>query len=373
MTQRVRTRIALMLYPKRFWLLVTFGAVLTATFWLGSRYPQLLHLAEASDTLATERFATIEPLLSLESGLSYFQKVVANVGNWLYANRLGMTFGILFGALLLTILRTLETYQPRSPFTSSIFGIAMGAPLGVCVNCAAPIAAGMSRGGGTLASSLSTMFSSPTLNVIVLVMTFSLFPLQLGVIKVGLGLAFLLFVLPMLVRYFADPARGSDQEQTDASIATECTLSDPTGRTSESWPVALSSVISGFIGNLWYLLKLTVPLMLFAGFLGAIIMSAIPLENLAAIEVTFAGVLIVVAVGLMLPMPIAFDVLLSQALFVAGLPLEYVSILLFTLGIHSVLSFGIVARMHSYKLATAIFAVLAGFGVVSAYVVGLGT
>ena len=64
----------------------------------------------------------------------------------------------------------------RSGFVNTLIGVAVGAPLGVCVNCSAPVAKGMHDGGARLETTLATMFSSPTLNIIVLTMLFSIFP-----------------------------------------------------------------------------------------------------------------------------------------------------------------------------------------------------
>ena len=66
--------------------------------------------------------------------------------------------------------------------------MAMGAPLGVCVNCAAPIAKGMYAGGARAESTLSAMVASPTLNVIVLTMLFSILPFYMAVMKIALSL-----------------------------------------------------------------------------------------------------------------------------------------------------------------------------------------
>lgn len=365
MTDTSSDRAALLLYPKRFWLLAMTVLMLSAAFWTASRYPHLLHLAETSHGFVPTSLVAPEPLLAIAPDAAYLEKVALNSVNWLYANRLGMGFGLLLGALLLTLLRTVGRPRSTSIYLNTAYGIVLGAPLGVCVNCAAPIAAGMSRGGSALATSMSTMFSAPTLNVIALAMTFSLFPVQLGLIKLGLSLAFLLITLPWLAHRFPDAPQPSRQGLAGDMDDLSCVMPTPVPRTNESWREVFESTGSALFANAWYLVRLTVPLMIAAGFLGAAITSAIPVGDLPAVDVSIVGMLLFVTVGLLLPMPIVFDVMLSQALYAAGLPLPYVACLLFTLGVHSVFSFAVVAKMHSLHLASTVFLVLMVLGLMS--------
>ncbi len=166
MTETASAQAALLLYPKRFWLLAITVLMLSTAFWTSSRYPHLFHLAEATQGFEATSLVSPEPLLAIAPDAAYLEKVALNTVNWLYDNRIGMGFGLLLGTLLLTLLRTVGRPRSTNTYLNTAYGILLGAPLGVCVNCAAPIAAGMSRGGGALVTSLSTMFSAPTLNVI---------------------------------------------------------------------------------------------------------------------------------------------------------------------------------------------------------------
>ena len=76
-----------------------------------------------------------------------------------------------------------------------------GNPLGVCANCVAPIGRAFYASGMSTESVLATMFSSPTLNVVVLAMTFTLFPVQVGVLKLA----------TVLVMIFAGGAAAGDR------------------------------------------------------------------------------------------------------------------------------------------------------------------
>jgi len=79
-------------------------------------------------------------------------------------------------------------------YLNTLFGAAAGVPLAVCSNCIAPIARGLFASGMSAESVLATMFASPALNVVVLAMTFALFPVSIALIKLATVL-FLIFVL----------------------------------------------------------------------------------------------------------------------------------------------------------------------------------
>ncbi|MBI4444993.1 MAG: permease [Acidobacteria bacterium] len=76
---------------------------------------------------------------------------------------------------------------------------AMGMPLMLCSCCIAPIFSSLRARRMELAPSLALMFSSPSLNVAALALTFMLFPLNVSIARAALA-AFAVFVLPMLIQ-----------------------------------------------------------------------------------------------------------------------------------------------------------------------------
>ena len=124
------------------------------------------------DVLSFEAHFPVEPTDPL------WQKIIYSTINWVITNRQGMTFGVLLATLVLSLLQLRRQVSGRaSVFKDTLKGMVVGAPLGVCVNCAAPIAYGMSKQGTRKGTSLATMFASPTLNIVVLAMTFSVLSL----------------------------------------------------------------------------------------------------------------------------------------------------------------------------------------------------
>ncbi|MCP5080256.1 MAG: RNA-binding protein, partial [Alphaproteobacteria bacterium] len=132
-------------------------AIIATFFWGFSRYPALGDKAIMSGAIQLEDPLSFEALLPLQDGLSVWKQVLYTWINWLYTNHRGMTFGVLFGAVFLTVFRYLRKRSFSGAFSNTVFGMALGAPLGVCVNCAAPIARGLYSGGTRAETTLAAM------------------------------------------------------------------------------------------------------------------------------------------------------------------------------------------------------------------------
>jgi len=102
--------------------------------------------------------------------------------------------------------------------------------------------------------------------------------------------------------------------------------------------------------------------MLLAGFLGALLSHVWSFEKLIGVPVNFYNLALISVMGTFLPLPIAFDVMLSQVLMMSGLPLGFVMTLLFTLGTFSIYSALIIAQTFSLKLAVQLYLIVCVLG-----------
>ncbi|MCA9841564.1 MAG: permease [Cyanobacteria bacterium HKST-UBA03] len=356
-------------YPKRALLVVLAATGLLAYFWLASRYPALWHKAHLAGGSSLASLFTLNPPIYIYPEADLYERILWSTFNWLDANKLGMTFGIIFGALVLTLLDFLKRPATSNALLNSAFGLLMGAPLGVCANCAAPIAKGMLDGGSRQETALATMLSSPTFNAVVLIMLFSLFPWWMGAIKVGLSAFFILVVMPGLVHRFRKASKAPAAATGAAPQA--CTLDFNTmtpasAPVRESWPKAFQYTVRTFLLKFGYILMMTVPLMFLAGLTGAVLEQMIDLPALVWGPTEggagMAKIAVVALLGTSLPMPIAMDMLLADVLFRAGVSAPVIVTLLFTLGLYSVYSFLIVMTSTSKRLATALFVAVAALG-----------
>ena len=332
-------------------------------FWGGSRYPALNDKATMGSETRLEDTLSFEVMLESQEGDPVVKRIAYSTVNWVNTNRQGMTFGVLFAGAFLTFLGMLRRRSFEGSYANALMGFLIGTPLGVCVNCAAPIAKGLHSAGARLETTLTTMFSSPTMNIVVLTMIFSVFPFYMAMIKVIATLIFILLLIPLMSRYLF-------RQETLATYETPACAIDTIKPAPmiESWPQALLATGREFLKNLWFIILRTVPLMFLAGFLGAVFTTLIPLNSFIDSEYSFIGLLLVSLVGVFLPVPIALDAVLASSLMISGLPIGYVMALLITLGTFSVYPFMIVWRSISLRVAVTLYLAVTALGMVSAQV-----
>jgi uncharacterized membrane protein YraQ (UPF0718 family) len=327
-------------------LAVILMVAIAGIFWLDSRYPALLKRYHAGTQVKAAGALTFGTVYTVHRAMPLSTRVWRTTVNWLDANRIGMTFSFLFGPAALTFLSTISRRRTGSRYLNTLFGAAAGVPLAVCTNCIAPIARGLYASGMSTESVLAAMFASPALNVVVLAMTFALFPAPVALLKLATVL-FLIFV-------FAPAA----SRQGGSAPAVACPIEIPV---SETWSQALVSTARSFLKSFWYVFRVAFPLMILAAILGALVIELLPPQALIA-QATVGGVILVALVGAFLPVPMAFDVAIAYIAMTKGVPLPYVVTILCTLGIISVFSLSIVGKTISWKIAAAAYATVAALG-----------
>ena len=261
----------------RLYLAVLLTAIVVFSFWMTSRYPDLNEKAMMGGDIGIAALG-FDTLIEVRSDAGFAKRVFATTVNWIDTNKKGMAFGLVLAACIMTLLSLFSRRSFSSVFANTAMGTMIGAPLGVCVNCVAPIARGMHAAGATLETTLATMLSSPTMNIIVLTMTFTLLPFYMAASKVALTLAFILIGIPLISKFAASK-----------NLIVACPVDAPKSAFG-SWTLPAPAEIfadDGLFGavrwlaitfgrNLWFIVKKTVPLMLAAGFLGALAVTALP-------------------------------------------------------------------------------------------------
>lgn len=350
---------------------VFFIIILSFLFWLGSRYPQLNEKAMMGGDIPLTGIS-FDVVREVGENDSAAKQVLYHTINWIDTNKKGMMFGLLIGASFMVLFNLLKDRVPTNRWYSTILGLFIGAPLGVCVNCAAPIAKGMRDGGSRAETALATMISSPTMNFIVLTMLFSLLPSYMAITKIITTLLFILFVIPVLTRFF--PSKPSCSETMD--LPTSCEYGKDTSipfflDIPNSWVRIIYWFFRSYIRSLWFIFRTAVPLMILAGFLGNVLITYLPFDEVVKYvvqaEESRSSIVIITLfltfIGAFLPVPMTFDVIIAVILYTSGLPPKYTMVLLFTLGSYSVYSFFITQKTFSKKLALAIFVSIGGFGI----------
>jgi uncharacterized membrane protein YraQ (UPF0718 family) len=319
-------------------------------FWVDSRYPALLKRYHAGRQVTASGALTFGSVYPVNRTMPLSSRVWRTTVNWLDANRIGMTFSFLFGPAALTFLATLRRRRTNSLYLNTLTGAAAGAPLAVCTNCIAPIARGLYASGMGTESVLAAMFASPALNVVVLAMTFALFPPAVALLKLATVL-FLIFI-------FA-PAVAS--RRLDSAQVAVCPIEIAV---SESWTDAFLSTARSFAKSFWYVFRVAFPLMVLAAVLGALAIESTPPQALIA-QVTVGGIILVALIGAFLPVPMAFDVAIAYIAMTKGVALPYVVTILCTLGIISVFSLSVLGKTISWKVAAAAYGTVVALGILA--------
>jgi Predicted permease len=252
-----------------------------AYFWTVSRYPALYKKYSQGTQVKVTGAITFGTVLPVSAGMSLGQRVWRTSINWLQANEIGMTFGFFFGAAALTVLATIPRRRTRNAYVNSLLGAAVGMPLGVCANCVAPIGRGLYESGMSTESTLAAMFSSPTLNVVVLAMAFTLFPLPVVGLKLATMLVMILVFAPLIARWKVGPI-----------TAGECAVEIPASAT---WGQAITATAKSYAKSFWHVARVGVPLMVLAAVLGALAVETIPQTGLHA-PATLGGIALVAIV-----------------------------------------------------------------------------
>ena len=378
--------------PRRIdWRVLVAGVLiagLCASFWLGSRYPSLQGKASADPNEALSAPLGFERHFAEPPADQTLQHLAWTAVEWAVTNRQGMTFGLLLAAALLTIVPLLPAVR-GGRFAGALQGMLVGTPLGVCVNCAAPVSQSMLLAGGRVEVALSTLFSSPTFNVVVIGMLLSIFPWYLAALKIVTGLAMTLLVSPWLAQcaqrpgWRRAPHRPRDLPGARLLKRVETLLGMPDlAATNESSPppgllASIGWVLWTYSRNLWRVAIVALPLMLLAGLFGAALVELLPWNVLAEWSrfegpgVTLAVVVGITAFGVALPVPMAFDVIVCSVLLTAGVPVYVVAALLVTLGIYSVYAWSLLATTLSWRIASLAGAAVFVLGLLAAASAGI--
>ncbi len=357
--------------------------VLCAIFWIDSRYPSLQGKASADPEEALSAPLGFEKHWPEPGAHETVQHIAWTAAEWAITNKQGMTFGLLLAAALLTLMPLLPRVRGNR-FAAALQGGIVGTPLGVCINCAAPIGQAMLKGGARVETALGTMFASPSFNVIVLGILFSMFPFYLVALKLAASAAMILLVVPWLSRLAERP--GWRAPAVAAPVlpglkvfqwwqsklgSAEAGLLDAEAQRPRGIASAFAWVLLRYLRNLWRVIKLALPLMLLAGLIGAVMIELMPWGRIATIT-QVEGVLpnalmllLVTVFGVLLPVPMAFDVIVCAVLWDAGLPPQIVASLLVTLGLFSVYPMSLIGTTLSWRLAFATAASVLVLGLIA--------
>ncbi len=333
----------------RFTLLAASVALLLSAFWFLSRYPSLFkkasHLGQIVPSMAYG-----SEIFKVTADLPVWQKILYTTANWLDGMKIGMSFGVVFGALIHTYLRYFPLNFGTNSYFNSIKGALIGVPAGVCANCSVPVACGLTRGKGRVEVALGFLFSSPNFNPVVLSMTFLALPLSMALTKYIILLGVIVLFVPALINFFdrTEPFKSPAIEPPDGEI---CEL--PNAQ-SDTFLQTAKEVVIEFGKHLWALFKPTITIMVGSALLASAMLVLIPWSDILATTNPLMK-LLVSFIAVIMPVPIALDVMFASQLQQQGVASGYVMMFAMTLGTYSIIPSIYLWREVSKKLSVSLF------------------
>ena len=333
---------------------------LLCLFWFASRYPQLLsksrHVGDDVATMAYGKAAFV-----VEATAPWWQKIIYGSLNWLDSMKIGMSFGVACGAVLHTILKYYPLKIGDNLYLNSLKGALIGAPMGVCANCAVPIACGVTRGNGRVEVALGFLFSSPNFNPIVIMMSVTALPMPMVLAKYAVLLLVIVFVVPGLVSFLERRKPFRQLVVKDSGGACQVPLDRNT--CNDRLGAVCFELGMEFLRNVWMLLKPTIVIMLLMSVVSATLLEFIPWERLLA-NPTPGTLFVTSLLATFMPIPIGLDVMFAAVLLKKGIAHEFVMLFAMTLGTFSIVPSIFLWREVSKRLSVSLFMffVLAGWG-----------
>ena len=274
---------------------------------------------------------------------------------------LGMVFAFLMAGLTETFLLppgSISGTWARPGVRGSLGGLLVGPAMNLCSACIVPVVnAFRQRGAGTEAA-LAIVHGSSTLNVPALLMAALVFTPMLAGSRVGISLIAALFLGP-LVAWLAGRGRAGMSMGAELPAVQPPTLTDASfvvadGQDESSWKTVLSTGLKAWArASLGYFFRLA-PVMVLAGFVSALVIQWVSPETVGQyLGNNLQGVAIAATLGVLINVPLMFEIPLVAALLLVGMGEAPAATLLFAAAAGGPVTFwGLIRSMPKRAVAT---------------------
>ena len=345
---------------RRFVGLVLFGIILVL-FVAFNRFPKL-------DAVGTDLEAVTSPGMQCFQGLCVEKEAGTSfVATWwgfsmtyLQIVAIGMTFAFLVAGLMEVFLFPSglgKWFQSGGLFSRTVKGAATGPAMNLCSACIVPVSSAFHKRAG-LAGAIAMVQGSATMNFPALIMVFFVFTPLLGISRVVLAVLGALTIGPLVV--------FTVRREQNAAADVPVTIADDEEEEAAGWKAVLSEGIRDWAKtSIGYLARMG-PIMVVAGFA-----SGLAIQWLSPSVVTnylgnhLMGVAIAATFGVLINVPLLFEIPLVALLLLLGMGTAPAAALLFTAAAGGPITFwGLAKHMPRRSLATFVVATwaLGAFG-----------
>lgn len=287
---------------------------------------------------------------------------------------LGMIFAFLMAGLTETFLLpqgSLQGIWARGGWRGSLGGMMVGPAMNLCSACIVPVANAFRRRGAGPEATLAIVHSSSTMNVPALLMAALVFTPMLAGSRIGISVLAALFLGPV-VAWVA--GRWQREEQPTGVVPPDLALDiPPAGNAAQSsWGEVFRRGLWDWAkASLRYFIRLA-PVMVLAGFASALAIQWISPDTVGRyLGNDMQGVAIAATLGLLINVPLMFEIPLVAALLLVGMGEAPAATLLFTAAAGGPVTFWGLARalpkraVASLAAATWVLGLAAGVGILA--------
>ena len=262
---------------------------------------------------------------------------------------LGMVFAFLIAGLTEVFLfppsREAQSGWAQPGIRGSLRGILVGSAMNLCSACIVPISSAFRRRGAGLETSLAIVQGSSTLNLPALLMAAVVFTPLLAGSRVGLSLVGALLLGPLVARLAG---------QRLSPVPGPLPGDGPQDQLQMSWGQVLTQGFRDWlIASVKYLLRLG-PVMVLAGFAGALAIQWVSPETVSIyLGDNALGVVVAATLGLLINVPLLFEIPLVAALLLVGMGTAPAAVLLFAAAAGGPVTFWGLARVMPKRTVAA--------------------
>ena len=236
----------------------------------------------------------------------------------------GMIFAFLVAGLTETFIipNKINTYRDRGVVGQTIIGLSIGPIWNLCSACVVPIANSFHRKGSGSAYAIAMIQGSSTLNLPAIIMSMTIFTPLLGLSRVIMSVFGALVISPIVALAAGDKTYHKIPNDTDS-----VPVAEPTQESFYS--MIYLGIISWLKSSMKYLIRLG-PIMIVAGLGSGLVLQWISSETVSGfLGDNITGILIAATFGLLINVPLLFEIPLVALLVIMGMGISPAATLLY--------------------------------------------
>ena len=302
-------------------------AIILVLFFSLNRFPKLdvvegdLDAASGADAQCFQGFC-----IEREEGSNFLSRWWGFSVTYLRLVTVGMTFAFLVAGLTEAFLFPSGSgrgFSSGGVFGRTVKGAAIGPVMNLCSACIVPVSSAFRRRGAGIEGAIAMVQGSATMNIPALAMVFFVFTPLLGFSRLILAVIGALIIGPIVVKTMA-------KDKEDGTLEPEATEPFEAQATSPWRPVLTEAFRDWAKASIGYLVRMG-PIMIVAGFASGLAIQWLTPDTVSTyLGNNLSGVAIAATFGILINVPLLFEIPLVALLLILGMGIAPAATLLFT-------------------------------------------